>query len=225
VDQLSETPAAEVGATSIGKVIWESAAWIEKARGGTVAVLDAPNVLVDPINSLFGATLTLQADALGGDTVVTIATSQETFPSLPVAFEIAMPVVRISLNGEVLAANATATIALPVLASYDPDTARVFHLLNNNSWEEITPLTPIRHLNTEPSLHQRVSFESSLDDSSTFVLVIDLPLRTISRTKKSSCGILQQKVFPGEDSNVFDGLFFLLPVLALILRRWRLRAE
>jgi parallel beta-helix repeat protein len=224
VDQQSETPAAEVGATSIGLITRESAAWIENAKGGTVAVIDSPNVLVDPLGSLFGASITVQPGSMTSDTVVTVAQSQEALPALPITFDIAMPVVQISLNSASLINNSTATITLPVLASFDPSTARVFRLVNNNSWEEITPLTLLRHLDTEPSLHQRVSFESDINQTATFELVIALPLINLVDDSSSGCGIQMHKHPSGDEINLPDMFLVFLPALILFLKRLKQRA-
>ncbi len=224
VDQQNETPAAEVGATSIGLITWESAAWIENAMGGTVAVIDSPNVLVDPLSSLFGASITVQPGSMTSDTVVTVAQSQEALPALPIAFDIAMPVVQISLNSASLINNSTATVTLPVLAGFDPGTARVFRLVNNNSWEEITPLTRLRHLDTEPSLHQRVSFESDISQTETFELVIALPLINNVDESSSGCGIQRHIHTSGDEINLPDMFLVYLPALILFLKRLKQRA-
>ncbi|MEK6776631.1 MAG: right-handed parallel beta-helix repeat-containing protein [bacterium] len=219
VSNTSETPASVVGATSAGKLTAEAAAWIRPDTGGTVAVLDPPYVFNDQITSIFGASVTFGSGVLSTDTLITISTSTETLPSLPVSniFALMMPVMDISgsLTGQ-------ATITMPVLASYSTENARVFQLVNG-TWEEITSLTTSNYGKT--FLHQQVSFTAG--SLGTFVLVIDPPVIDPGDTGGGGgggCGLRRPQAWFSQGGGSADPLLFLPPVVLLIISRLRRRS-
>jgi len=215
VSNTSETPAAAVGASSTGKLTAETAAWISAGSGGAVAVLDPPDVILDPITSIFGASVTFGSGALSTDTPVTLSISTETLPSLPILYRYAMPVVDISLKEGSLTGQAAVT--LPVLASYSAESARVFHLVNG-TWEEITSLTKSNYGKT--FLHQQVSFTAG--SLGAFALVIDLPVIDSGDTGGGGgggCGLQRSPAWSSQGGGSLDPLLFLLPFVFLILPR------
>ncbi len=219
VFQTGETAADPVGASSTGRLIAESAAFLRAGTGGTVAFITPPDVLTDPIRSLFGTGITIGASTISEDTVVTIYQSTETLPALPVSFNYAMPVAEFRLeNGDL---TGTASITLPVLASYDTDTARVFHL-TGGVWKEMTPLTPVNH--QEIALHQQVSF--STNSLSPFALVISLPFLDSGDPGGGAGGCsVSTRAFPrGKTVHPLDPLLWLFPLIFPVLKRNRARS-
>ncbi len=209
----NESPASAVGATSAGKKISQAAAWITAASGGTVAVLDPPAATVDPITSLFGASIALPPNAISQDTRVTIFETRESVPALPGTFGFPMPLAAFELENADLVG--TATITLPVLAGFDTDTARVYRL-SGNRWQEITGLT--KHDHGQTAVHQQVSFET--ETLGTFALVVDLPI--LDRGDPgggSGCALSRGSAAGPTPSALLDGLLGFLPLLYLMLRR------
>jgi len=220
----SDTPADGAGATTTGKIIGYSTALIPAAGGGTVALIDPPVVLSDPIFSLFGTSITFPAGALSEDSRVTISESTASFPSLPITFNYAMPVVEFSLEQGTL--KTPATITLPVLADYDTDVARVFHL-EGNTWKEIPAAPPANRAATSlqtatvAAVHQQVSFPT--DSPGVFVLVIDLPVLDTGDTGGGGgCALRRNRSFSHGSSPLIDTVFLLSPLLVLI-RQYRKR--
>jgi hypothetical protein len=182
-----------------------------------VALLDPPNILTDPINSIFGTSIFIPPDVLSGDTLVTIATSTEAVPPLPVTFDFAMSVVEISLENASLTGQATVT--LPVLASFSSETARVFHLIGG-TWEEVNLSSNQNY--GETFLHQQVSFD--VTSLSSFVLVIDLPRVDPGDSGGSSgCGLQKARVPQGKGGSILDLLTLMLPALYMIIKRLKVR--
>ncbi len=215
----NESAASAVGATSAGKQITEAAAWIVQAAGGTAAVLDPPLVLVDLITSVFGTSVTLPAGAISADTRVTISETRESLPALPIAFDFAMPVVTFELQDADL--TGTATITLPVLASFDTDQTRVFQL-SGNSWQEIKGWT--KHDHGQTAVHQQISFETQ--SLGTFALVLDLPvLDPGDPGGGGGCALAKGRVTGPTRSAALDGLLGLVPLLYLMRRRIRHAAK
>ncbi len=220
----ADTPADIAGASSTEQVIAQSTAWIPAASGGAVALIEPPAVLSDPIASLFGTSISFPAGALSEDTRVTIEKSTASYPSLPITFNYPMPVVAFSLEQGTL--TGTATITLPVLAGYDTDAARVFHLVGN-SWKEITAAPPagrsVTTLDTTTiaAVHQQVSFQTN--GLGTFILVIDLPLLDHGDPGGGGGCTLREKPETGASSPLPDTGLLLSPLLFLLIKyrkRW-----
>jgi hypothetical protein len=225
----NEVPAAEVGTTSADKLYGEAAMWVKSDKGGTAAVLDPLGGLqAGTSGSIFGSSVTMESGALTEDTGVVIAGSTGVLPALPDIFTspfFTTPV-RISLDNTnaQFTANSAAGIALPVTAGFTSDAARVFRLIDNNSWEEISAVTPEKHPVgwTEPTLPQRVAFESTLGTETTFVVVVDLPVVRLADTGVGSgCRIAGQSTEPEGYSVLFDTALLILAPFYLILRRRR----
>ncbi len=221
----ADTPADEAGATTTGKVIGQSTTWIPAAGGGTVVLIDPPAVLSDPLFSLFGTSITFPAGALSEDTRVTISESKATFPSLPITANYILPVAEISIEKGSL--TGTATITLPVLASYDTDVARVFHLVGN-TWVEITASPPANRATTSlqtetiAAVHQQVSFQT--DSLSNFVLVIDLPVIDAGDTGGGGGCALQNSPLSTASSPLIDTVLLLSPLLIPVMKYRKRRA-
>ncbi|NOY52851.1 MAG: hypothetical protein GXP58_04440 [Deltaproteobacteria bacterium] len=219
-----DTPADITGTSSTGQVIAQSVAWIPAATGGTVPLIEPPVVLSDPIYSLFGASITFPAGALSEDTRVTISKSTASYPSLPITFNYPMPLAEFSLEQGTL--NGTATVTLPVLAGYDTDTARVFHL-NGNTWEEVTAAPPVGNAVTSletktiAAVHQQVSFRTT--GMGSFILVIDLPLLDHGDPGSGGGCALRRRPEAAISSSLPDTILFFSPLLALFMKirkRW-----
>jgi hypothetical protein len=178
-----------------------------------VSFLDPPDVREDPITSLFGTSISFAPNVLSQDTLVSISTSFESVPALPISFNYAMPVAEISLEQGQL--DGKATITLPVLASYGVERARVFHLVKND-WKEID-LSGQKNYG-ESFLHQQVDFE--VNSLSTFVLVIELPFVDSGDTGGGGGCHLGRGRGPSNVSGIsLDPWLIFLPVLYLIARR------